>query len=545
VLIQRCKFAWKLKFAIGLVSCAVILIALISAPGNAQNAVTNTLTAQASASEPTSTFRTTTRMVSIQVVATDKHGHSVTDLKADDFQVFERVPPKRERRPQKIAAFHAMTVTQLATDDNQMLDVPKGVYTNYVTLHKDPLPATIILVDYANMDFVSRARVRTQASKILRSIPKDIPVAVFLLSDGIHMLQGLTTDSGLSYAALMKATDIGQHLDRMVEAADEHAFTPHMADYSALEKSAGRLNPWDPEAAHNVLAINIDERAQSSLDCLRALSHYLAAAYPGRKNLLWLSSSFPIALVPPQTAESDYATWRDYTPELAQLTNMLANEKIAIYPINPSGLQTFADAVPQPGGISGTGMYEAAGRKSGEDSIEGPSSRQLTYAREESLLQVAQDTGGQVCLDDNDLGNCFQRAEEHSSAFYEISYYPDSGNWQGEFHHITVKTSKPDLHLAYRDGYFAMSDVAVAAHETQKSRDLELKQVACQDVLTSSSIVIVTKPEPAEKPGQSRFLVSADVGNLAFEPRPDGSEQLALKIAICTFNKAGKPLQFR
>src|SRR5260221_12822060 len=40
-------------------------------------------------------FRVTTRMVTVDVVAKDKHGHTVPDLTAKDFQVFEQVTQKR------------------------------------------------------------------------------------------------------------------------------------------------------------------------------------------------------------------------------------------------------------------------------------------------------------------------------------------------------------------------------------------------------------------------------------------------------------------
>jgi len=52
-------------------------------------------TKPATAAESTPVFRSTTRMVTVDVVVKDKHGHPVQDLTAQDFQVFEQVPPKR------------------------------------------------------------------------------------------------------------------------------------------------------------------------------------------------------------------------------------------------------------------------------------------------------------------------------------------------------------------------------------------------------------------------------------------------------------------
>lgn len=72
-------------------------------------------------------------MVAIEVVARDHHGESVSWLSADDFQLFEQVASKRERVPQKISAFRAVSIAEAAAVDKGKLQFPAGVYTNFVT----------------------------------------------------------------------------------------------------------------------------------------------------------------------------------------------------------------------------------------------------------------------------------------------------------------------------------------------------------------------------------------------------------------------------
>ena len=80
--------------------------------------------------QPAATLRTSSRMVTVEVVARDHRGETVSGLTADDFQVFEQIASKREQRPQKIAAFHAVSVTEIAAQDQGKVQLPAGVYAN-------------------------------------------------------------------------------------------------------------------------------------------------------------------------------------------------------------------------------------------------------------------------------------------------------------------------------------------------------------------------------------------------------------------------------
>ena len=59
--------------------------------------------------QSTPVFRATTRLVTVDVVVKDKHGHPVPDLTAQDFQVFEQIPPKHGEQEEKIANFLAVS----------------------------------------------------------------------------------------------------------------------------------------------------------------------------------------------------------------------------------------------------------------------------------------------------------------------------------------------------------------------------------------------------------------------------------------------------
>lgn len=153
---------------------------------------------------------------------------------------------------------------------------------------------------------------------------------------------------------------------------------------------------------------------------------------------------------------------------------------------------------------------------------------------------LAEQTGGIVCVNNNDLGDCVRKAVNDGSSFYELAYYPDSGNWNGEFHKITVKTSKSGTHLACRRGYYAQAQPG----SDQKATDRDLQETACRDLLTSTSLVMVAKQYPVDQPGKAKYFMAIDPAALTFASQSDGSRDLALNVGVCTFDKIGKPLQY-
>src|SRR5204862_2602805 len=139
------------------------------------------------------TFKTTSRMVTVEVVAKDHKGQPVKNLTADDFQLFEQAAGwRKEKRQQKIALIKEINIAELAKQQPTNIEQVPGIFTNFVSLQKDPVPPTIMLVDALNTEWIHRAQVRVQMLKMLRTIPDDVPVAVFILGRRLRLLQNFT-----------------------------------------------------------------------------------------------------------------------------------------------------------------------------------------------------------------------------------------------------------------------------------------------------------------------------------------------------------------
>lgn len=63
-------------------------------------------------------------------------------------------------------------------------------------------------------------------------------------------------------------------------------------------------------------------RARATLDAMNQLAHFLAGI-PGRKNLIWLSGSFPLDIFPQGGIEHPFAAVEDSEVEFRETTNLL------------------------------------------------------------------------------------------------------------------------------------------------------------------------------------------------------------------------------
>ena len=136
-----------------------------------------------------------------------------------------------------------------------------------------------------------------------------------------------------------------------------------------------------------------------------------------------------------------------------------------------------------------------------------------------TMDEIAQDTGGKACKNGNDLTGCVMTALKDSSAYYEMSFYPQKVNWDGRYHKIVVKTSRPGVKLVYRRGYYAFDASSLAKKQPPEDH---LHQ-ACADQLPSTTIPLTVQALPAEPirkfPGRAAIFAFDFSGRTGFHAR--------------------------
>jgi VWFA-related protein len=523
--------------------------------------------AAASASMPV--IKATTHLVTVDVVVTDHHGSIVPDLTTKDFQVFEQVAGKKGQREQKISQFEFVTQASSTVAAKRSPKMPEGVYTNLVSGQRLPVPPTVLLVDGLNTDVDAGMQARRQMVKMLASIPPDTPVAVFLLGHQLTLLQSFTKDPKLLRDAAQKALSLdsaGAPVDARDDPNSLSSLTQEMFGGPGQEdapQGPGALPMSGPGAAaasggpsgppggelqmaaierfeKETFATTMDIRVQTTLDALRAIARHLSG-YSGRKNLIWVSSSFPLMIAPDATQHHNlgFDGTHNYEAEVISVTNALADAKVAVYPVNPTGIQTqaFFDVANQrsrPGwGITPNTEKNTLNREN-----------EARFSTQESMQEVADQTGGKICVNNNDLADCVKTAVTEGSSYYEIAYYPDASDWRGEFHKIVVKSGRPGVELSFRQGYYARSGEVAAKSNDKNGNDPQLQEAACGDLLTSTSVLVLAEPLPPDQPGQAKYFMAIDAKMLTFTPLDGGIHEMRLDLAVCTLDRAGKALQY-
>src|SRR5262249_50986155 len=158
----------------------------------------------------------------------------------------------------------------------------------------------------------------------------------------------------------------------------------------------------------------------------------------------------------------------------------------------------------------------------------------------ESMQEVADQTGGRICVNNNDLADCVKTAVTEGSSYYEIAYYPESSNWKGEFHKIIVKSSRPGVQLAFRQGYYARAGSAPAAGDkSSNDNDLQLQEAACEDLLTSTSLLLVAESLPPDQPTQAKYFMAIDAKMITFSPTDTGAHEIRLDLGVCSLDQSG------
>lgn len=497
---------------------------------------------------PPAVLKSTTRLVSLEVVVRDRNGRPVTGLTAKDFEVSEQLPPKKDHRPQSIAVFQAEDWAALRAASPNPSPLPPGVYSNLGN-RKTQVPPTVLLFDGINTDVESQMQVHHQMVKILAAIPPDVPVAVFLMGNKLRLLQTFTTDPKLLREAAAKTMVVGQ-------AAPDQDPTDNPDSLAAALDGLANVPPGLQAALESfdqsMFTLQVDVRMQKTLDALRSIARYLDG-YPGRKNILWISTSFPLRLLPgEQTATGNSNDLRAFQGDMQEVGSALMDAKIAIYPMDPGGVRTesmfeASARVRQPG--SGQRMGQSIQR---EDS--------LRQGAQQVMSDLADQTGGRVCAGDNDLGDCVKKAVDDADSYYELAYYPDAGDFRGELHRITIKTTRPGVRLSYREGYIArpLGSAEVSAEGSKadgnevktnsapgsQPNDPVLRRAACEDPLTSTAILLMAQPIPPDQAGAAKYFLAIDAHMLTFTAPAAGVRELGISVAACTFDKTGQPLQF-
>jgi VWFA-related protein len=441
-------------------------------------------------------IKTNTRLVIVDVVATDAKGQPVKDLEPKDFSVFE------SGKQQKISDFAFHHPEEMRTVAAQAL--PPHVVSNAPQFQAGSM--NVILFDTVNGDFTEHAYAKDQLVKFLSSSELNQPLAIFALESQLRLLHDFSTNAAELKASIASYTPPAQR-----------SLTESIESRASVFSNAGNFH-------------TTERGIETTLNQLNALAKILKG-YPGRKNLIWLSESFPLNLFPETTLRNSVsgndlgvdasghiardpngaspienmqkaAPFKTYAALVKKVSDALMDAQVAVYPVDAGAL--------------------------GRDSH---------MTAQSTMNNMAASTGGEAFINRNDLAVSMRNSIDDGSTYYTLEYYPDNRKWDGEFRAIQIKADRPGVKLRYRLGYYAVDPEKVNKDETDKlaetvSRAMEFDTPAYTSVRFEAGVL---PPSGKNKKVVVNFAI--DPHTVSFEHKSDGLEHANVGCVVWAYGK--------
>jgi len=397
--------------------------------------------AQAVIAQDTNVLRVNTRLVEVDVVAHSK-GQAIADLKQDDFTVFDN------GKPQKISTFN---IISSRITPGKSIPLPPGAVSNRFTAEgQEPAGTTIVLYDMLNTALEDQSWARQALVHYVDTLQSGDHFALYSLGKTLSVIQDFTDDPERLRRAARRATP-GASPDQTADdlAADLLATSPDLGDVISNGMQQNAIMSMQDMAQIN--------RAVITTKAMQLIAKHLQGL-PGRKKLIWISSSFAAQTTDIRSHNGqDTIEHKEFGNEISDAVRSLNDANVAVYPIDPRPIDAVAFLRP---GI-------------------------------DSMNLLASGTGGRAFYVINDLAAAIETAVEDSEVTYALGFYPVDIKLDGSYHSLSVKVARSSVNLRHRKGYYATD----LKQPTERQRKESLNDVF-ETPLEATGIGIAALLEP-------------------------------------------------
>ena len=385
---------------------------------------------------PQPTFRAEINVVRVDVIVTDRDGNPVTDLEADDFEVFE------DDTPQTIDSFRLVRLTGTLEPGAEPARPIRNEFDEEREAAREDVRLFAIFFDDYHVRFENAARLREALINFIYTQlgPSDMVSVMYPLTplDAVQMTRN------------------------------------HGSIVAAIERFEGRKYEYEPrnqfEQQYANYPTEVVERIRNevSLDGLRALVTHLGGLREGRKAVILVSEGYTNYL-PPQLRDRDaglsgfgnpnrlnplagdnpleqtsaFFADVDIMRELRDVFNAANRGNTAIYAVDPRGLALSEFDFSQP-------------------AISTRTDARALRTTTDTLRTLAEETDGRAIVNQNDVGPGLRQMVRDSSTYYLIGYNSTQAPSDGEFHEIKVRVKRDGVRVRARKGYWALTADDVA-----------------------------------------------------------------------------------
>ena len=480
-----------------------------------------------------------TNEVRLDIVVKDKKGHQVRDLAESDFEVLE------DGVSQKIQSFRFVNregppeVTPANNPERKEGNAQSTVTTTPAVSNR-ATPGIISLVfDRLSPDARSLAKKAGNAYAQEGMAAGDY-TGVFRIDQSLVTLQPFTDNTELVKVAIDNATsaigssyisgaqrsrdiaDRSQALDQQIDSSTSAASSAgrDSGGASAAGQAAGAaaqeqaLLQMEANINEQFEALERDQQGFATINGLLAVISPMRNL-PGRKTIIFFSEGLKM----PTSVQAKFPA----------VINAANRANVSIYAIDSAGLRTESGAAESAKELNSIAAQRMGQQARGTDRVSSvPYMKSLE--RNEELLRfdprsglgsLADQTGGFLIHDTNDLATGLRRINDDMHGYYMLTYVPKNEDYNGRFRQISVKLNHPNLEVQTRKGYYAVESLgqfpvldyeapAIAAGRNAKSKSNPFSFMGSA----------ISFPAP-NRPGLSVIIAEAPLSAFAFSPSSD------------------------
>ncbi|HYY98590.1 MAG TPA: VWA domain-containing protein, partial [Pyrinomonadaceae bacterium] len=309
----------------------------------------------------------------------------------------------------------------------------------------------------------SRARARAAALGYLDEVKPDGLVGVFLTDLSLVVLQPYTDDMQLARGGIEKAgasnpslyasnnqhaREVRDRINGLIsKGGPADASAGGVAEFGLTQIEKKRLE-WELWSLERWEELQRDQQGSATTNGLLAVAASLGKL-PGRKAIILFSEGL---IIPPSALEPFRA-----------VVNAANRNNVSVYTVDAAGLRAESKTEETRKEIESRARLRTTQE---EFNIESSTPMTRGLERNEDLLrlnpesglgQLADQTGGFLITDTNDLKSRLLKVDEDLHTYYALSYTPKNQTYDGSYRKIEVRVKRPGLVVQSRKGYFAIN----------------------------------------------------------------------------------------
>jgi len=473
------------------------------------------------------TFKVRVNLVLVRVVVRDNQGKVVTNLRKEDFQLFDN------RKPQAITYFSAETPESQAlrpattvTANDESAVTPEETQ---IAVKKLPQRFVGVMFDDVHMSMQDTAVVRDAATRLFGALAPSDRVAMFSASGQFHLqftadhdqlaksLYSLVPRPTTGAGGFHECPEVTYYqADLIQNKSDSQALAIAAEDavqcaFNGDETKIAQATQMAQSAAMRVLNLGDGETEYAYRHIEEAVKQI--SAMPGQRVMVFVSPGFI-----PSTL------WA----ETSDIIDRASHAGIVINTIDARGLYTpdlLGDIANPPRGSALAAGISASYRLAAQT------------AQDEVLQQLAYGTGGTFFHNRNDLDEGLREAVAAPGLSYLLGFSPQNLKVDGRFHGLKVSlTSKQKYSIQARNGYYAPKTIPNPVEAAkQEIREAIFSQEELHDVPVDLQTQFFKKDATSAR---LSVLTHFDVKNIHFR-KEQGRNADVLTIATAIFDDNG------